>query len=200
MAGTVSTNTCLSVVTFIATQGSSAFYQSPGVLVVNCQVSFAYDREMYFLLWQPSLPAAWSLTSASGSGNPQISDGQVVFDGPFPNPLNFSYTANIPGGQTGTQQLYGDGVYYLSDMTNTAFAAATPDSLLVNYGTLLSLLMQNGKVELTLQGNIGSSYRIQSSTNLQNWINVLTLTPLTDGLQTNLPATNKAMFYRAVSP
>jgi RHS repeat-associated protein len=200
LAGTVSSNTCLNVVTFIASQGSPAFYQSPGSLVVSCQVGYALDRIMYFLVWEPTLPPGWTITNASGNGNPQISGSEIIFDGPFPNPLNFTYTANIPAGQSGMQQIFGDGLYFLSGMTNTATAPAVPNPLLANYGTLLSLLVQNGQPQLTLQGDLGRIYRIQSSTNLRTWTDFLTMVPSSGMTHTNLPITNSLMFYRAVAP
>jgi len=202
LAGTVTSNTCLSVVTFTASQSSPAYYQSPGTFVVSCQVAYAFDREMYFLVWEPTLPPGWTIANANGNGNPLLSGSEIIFDGPFPSPLNFTYTVNIPAGQSGTQQIFGGGLYFLSGMTDTATAPAVPNPLLANYGTLLSLLLQNGQPQLTLQGNIGSSYRIQSSTNLQTWTDVLTMVPMSGMTHTNLPFpfTNNMMFYRAVSP
>ena len=200
LAGAVSATTCLNVVAFTASQSSPAYYQSPGTLVVSCQVGFGLDRTMYFLVWQPTLPSGWTVMSATGNGNPQISGDELIFDGPFPNPLNFTYMVNIPAGQSGTQQIFGEGLYFLSGITNTEIAPAIPDPLLVNYGTMLSLMLQNGQPQLTIQGDIGRSYRIQSSTDLQTWTNVFTIVPTPGITKTNLPTSTNTMFYRAVAP
>lgn len=66
---------------------------------------------------------------------------------------------------------------------------------------LTSLIYTNGQFSLMLTGTIGTNYIIQVSTNLavNNWIAVVTNTA-TNGMFnfTDMKATNKSRFYRAV--
>jgi hypothetical protein len=87
---------------------------------------------MFFLDWQPTLPLGWTLTSAGGDGNPQVNGNEIIFDGPFPDPLTFSFTVSIPANQTGPQEILGQALYFLSGMTNTAFVQVAPDPLALN--------------------------------------------------------------------
>ncbi|MGA2751145.1 MAG: C10 family peptidase [Verrucomicrobiota bacterium] len=124
------------VLPLLASQSGPVYYQSPGTLAVSCQVEYPSDQSMYFLVWQPALPLGWSVTAAAGDGNPQVSDSQIIFDGPFPNPMNFTYTVTIPPAQNGPQDIVGEALYFLSGMTNTAIAPAAPDPLVVGCANL----------------------------------------------------------------
>ena len=116
----------------LASQTAPNLYQSPGTLAVTCQIQYPADLAMYFLDWEPTLPLGWTLMTASSWGNPQASDNEIVFDGPFPNPLIFNYTVSVPANQTGPGQILGRALYFLSGMTNTAFAPVVPTPLAVN--------------------------------------------------------------------
>ena len=121
-----------SVMPVLAGQTAPSYYQSPGTLTVCCQLQYPLDKTMYFLDWEPILPLGWTLISAAGEGNPQVSGNEIIFDGPFSDPLTFSYTVSIPMNQTGSQGITAQALYFLSGMTNTAFAPVAPDPLAVN--------------------------------------------------------------------
>jgi hypothetical protein len=121
-----------SVMAVVAGQTAPGYYQSPGTLTVSCQLQYPFNEIMYFLDWEPTLPLGWTLTSAAGEGNPQVSGSEIIFDGPFHNPLTFDYTVSIPMNQTGPQGIAAQALYFLSGMTNTAFAPVAPDQLAVN--------------------------------------------------------------------
>jgi hypothetical protein len=189
-----------SVAPVIASQSGPAYYQSPGTLTLSCQIGYASGHTVDSLVWQPGLPVGWALTGAAGDGDPQVSGSQVVFDGPSASPLNFTYTVSIAAAQSGTQDITGDVFCLLSGMTTVAVAAATPDPLVVGNGALLSLLVQGGQLQFTIQGDVERTYQVQASTNLRNWTNVFTIASTPGMTQTNLPMTNNVMFYRAVAP
>ena len=188
----------LTVITYAATQTTDPAYPSPGTLTVACHVSHALDRSLLVLVWEPTLPAGWTLLSASGDGNPQVSGGLIAFNGAMPNPLNFTYSVGVPAGQTGPQPIYGDTLYLLAGMTNTTYAAATPDPLILTHGAVLSLQRQTNTMAVTLHGDTGRPYWILSSTNLVNWKTNWAVTTVGGWVQTNLPMTGSKMFYRAV--
>ena len=120
------------VVPVVVIHSAPACYNSPGSLTVSCHAEFPSDQTLYFLVWQPTLPPNWTLASTGGGGNPQLNDGEIILDGPLPNPLDFIYTVSIPPNQSGPQDIVGQAVYFLSGMTNTAVAPAGPDPLIVD--------------------------------------------------------------------
>jgi hypothetical protein len=192
----------LTVITFAATQAGLPAYQSPGPFTISCRVDYAFDRTLFFLSWQPTLPPGWTLQSAAGDANPQISGGQVIFSGALPNPLNFTYTASVPAGQTGPKEVFGGALYFLSGMSSTAFAPASPNPLVADHGALLLLRRSANLGVLTLLGDGGSVYTIQTSTNLPTWQDGWEMEVGYGPVQTNVPMLQPRAFYRAekVSP
>jgi hypothetical protein len=87
-----------------------------------------------------------------------------------------------------------------SETANIAMATAAPGPPVVSRGPLLSLLVLDGQLQLTLRGEVGHTYRIESSTDLRTWADVLTMAPSFEITTVNLSSTNKVLFYRAVSP
>jgi hypothetical protein len=187
----------LTVITFAASQASLPVYQSPGPFTVSCRVDYALDRTLFFMSWQPALPAGWTLQSASGDANPSVSGGQVVFSGALPNPLNFTYTVAVPAGQTGSNSISGGALYFLSGMSSTAFAPATPSPLVMDHGSMLLLQRSGGSGVLTFLGDGGGTYTIQTSTNLPVWQDAWNLNVSYGPIQTNLPMTNRHILYRS---
>jgi hypothetical protein len=189
----------LNVLTFTASHDSTT-YGSPGICVVSCQLSYALDRPLLILLLQPVLPPGWALQSVTGPGSPEINSGAIVFEGsPLPNPLNFAYTAAVPGGQTNQQTLTNNLVYFLPGMTDASNFLATPNPLQVNYGPFLTVGQQNGQLGLTLFGDTGLNYNLQASTNMVNWTNFGALTPVGGLIQTNVPMTGNQLLFRTES-
>jgi len=189
----------LNVLTFTATHTSIA-YGSPGVCTVSCQVNYAMDRPLFFLVFQPALPSGWALQSVAGAGSPQISSNEIVFNGSsLPNPLNFSYTATVPGGQTSPQSIQDNALYFLSGMTDTSNLLASPSPLVVNHGSYSTVGRQGNQLGFNLYGDSGLSYILQASPDLIHWTNVSTITPVGGVIQTNVTMTGNKLFYRASS-
>jgi hypothetical protein len=197
-AATNLTNATLDVVTFTATHASEA-YGSPGICIVSCQVGYAFDRSLVELLFEPTLPAGWTLQSVSGEGNPYLDSGDIKFNGSaFPNPLTFAYTASVPAGQTNQQTITDNVVYVLSGTDGLNFPA-TPNPLQVKYGSFVTVSQQGSQLALTLFGDTGLNYMLQSSTDLINWTDVGTVTPVSGIIQTNVSMTGSNLFFRAES-
>ncbi|MGZ4963411.1 MAG: immunoglobulin domain-containing protein, partial [Limisphaerales bacterium] len=184
----------------VATQSGPAYYQSPGSLTVSCSVRCAIGRAFTALSWQPTPPAGWTVASVAGTGNPKISGSQITFTGPWTNPLNFSYTVNVPSGQTTTQNILGRAIGQVTGITGTINVPAALAPYVVNHGTVLSLGLQTNSPVLKIQGDIGRTYRIQASSNLVSWSDLFSFSQNTQVLQTNVPANQPATFYRSISP
>ena len=76
---------------------------------------------------------------------------------------------------------------------------ANPSPLVVNYGAYLTVTRQSNAMSLTLFGDTGTNYTLQASTNLINWTNVGTITPVGGIIQTNVTNTGNNVFFRAES-
>jgi hypothetical protein len=155
------------------------------------------DRTLFFLVWQPTLPSGWTLRSVTGDGNPQISGNQIVFGNSLPNPVRFTYVAEIPEGQTDRGRIYGGALCFMSGMSGTEFTPAHPNPLEADRGPLV-FLQQNGlSITLTLLGDAGSAYAIQTSTDLKEWVDAWQTLVTSGPVQTNLPLSSERTFYRA---
>jgi hypothetical protein len=76
------------------------------------------------------LPANWVLVSASGEGEPQVGNGEIVFtDSLANNPLVFNFSVYVPERQSGNQTIGGEVEYLLDGMVNPELTRATPDPL-----------------------------------------------------------------------
>jgi hypothetical protein len=112
---------------------STSGYLSPGTNIVTCQISYPTGQKLWSLTWTPQLPDGWTLLSATGDGNPEVSGSDIVFLGfNLGNPLSFTYTVAIPPNQNETKFIHDTVTYYLSGMTNFARLMAAPDPLPVN--------------------------------------------------------------------
>lgn len=187
----------LTVITIAAAQSSASIYHSPGKFTVSCSFEHALDRTLFFLVWQPTLPSGWTLRSVSGDGNPQISGDQIVFGNSLPNPVRFTYVAAVPDGQTGRNRIYGGALCFMSGMSGTEFTPADPNPLVVDRGPLVSLQQNGLSITLTLLGDAGSAYAIQTSTNLTEWVDAWETIITSGPVQTNLPLSSDRTFYRA---
>jgi CSLREA domain-containing protein len=103
-----------------------------GPLQVNASVAYPDGATLLSLLWQPTLPAGWTLASVTGPGSPEIQGGEIVFTGGLPaSPVSFSFTVNVPAGQSGSKQIVGQCEYQLAGMVNPVSVAADPNPLVV---------------------------------------------------------------------
>jgi len=199
-AGTATSqgSAALNVVGFTATHASLA-YQSPGVCVVSCQVGWALDQSLFLLVVEPALPSGWNLLSASGPGNPEVENGKISFNAStVPNPVNFTYSASVPAGQTGLKTITNNMLYFLSEMNQEASYLAEPNPLSIPYGWVITLTATNQQLSFNLYGDSGSNYVLQASPDLRSWTPVIRFVPLNGDFQTNLPVNGSKMFYRTV--
>jgi hypothetical protein len=113
---------------------AGAGYRSPGTNAIACEFSRPTDRTLISLLWRPSLPAGWTLLSASGDGGPEVGAGGIVFLGSqlTNNPLRFSYDVSVPAGQTGARTVGGEAEYQYDNMWNPDVVRALPDPLVLS--------------------------------------------------------------------
>jgi hypothetical protein len=68
----------------------------------------------------------------------------------------------------------------------------------VNSNATLHASRNSGQVDLLLNGQIGATYILQSSTNLTNWSNLSTNTLASAQQHFLQPATDAKVFYRAM--
>lgn len=111
-------------------------YVAGGTVAVSNTLTYAAPASA--LSWSVLLPTGWSFASASGSaGNLGPTIGQTgsldwMWSTIPPSPVTFSYTLNVPAGQTATQQLAA--LAGVSNGTTVQFLAQ-PDPLLVSLVT-----------------------------------------------------------------
>jgi len=117
----------------VAATHSSARYNSPGTVTVTCQFTYPSGGQLLSLLWRSQLPTGWTITGVSGSGNPELQSGEIVWSGTIPvSPVSMVYTASVPAGVTGSQNIHGTVEYWLNGQPNTGSVQATPDPLVVS--------------------------------------------------------------------
>lgn len=115
----------------VATQQTSASY--PAGALLGATNSFSYSGTLWSLLWRPQLPAGWTIVSVSGTGNPELQSGEIVWTGTMPaSPIQMAYTVQVPAHASGGQNLRGEVEYQLAGMVNPATFYASPDPLIVN--------------------------------------------------------------------
>ena len=111
---------------------SAACYRSPGVCVVEVEVSYPLGSSLLSLLCKPSLPGGWTLAGVAGDGMPEIQGGEIVFIGSLTvNPVRFRFTNTVPPGVTGNQSIQTRIDYQLSGMANPITIYTVPDPLVV---------------------------------------------------------------------
>ncbi|MCL5097593.1 MAG: InlB B-repeat-containing protein, partial [Candidatus Omnitrophica bacterium] len=108
-------------------------YQSPGTLIVQGKVTYASNNKLLSLKWTPQLPSGWQLAGASGAGSPEIQQGEIVWTSSLSNnPIEFTYTVQVPSQQDGAKAIRGSVEYQLMGMINPSQIAVQPDPLTVN--------------------------------------------------------------------
>jgi len=107
-------------------------YQPDSIEKVYANISYQSSRDFLSLLWRPSLPDGWVLGDAYGDGDPEVTNGEILFIAQeLPNPLNFYYEIIIPYGANGTKEIFGEIEYWLSGMPNENIIDATPNPIVV---------------------------------------------------------------------
>lgn len=115
-----------------ASQACAGFRSPSAGTTVNGSFAWPSGATIESLSWTCALPQGWTLASASGSGNPQVSGNRLVFSGPFTqNPATFTYTVSVPGNEPVTNTLSAVADFQLQGMSAPAGVAAAPDPLLV---------------------------------------------------------------------
>ncbi|NEX16039.1 MAG: hypothetical protein C1943_05240 [Halochromatium sp.] len=119
-----------------ATQSATTeLYTAGDVLSIAHTLGQVGDDPLLSLVWVPTLPTGWTLTSVSGDGSPELSPtgSEVLFTAAeaLTLPLNFSYSVQVPDTASGIQQISAEFVYQRLGMINTANAQPTPNPLLV---------------------------------------------------------------------
>ncbi|MTW22406.1 right-handed parallel beta-helix repeat-containing protein [Allochromatium palmeri] len=120
-----------------ATQSSTAGHYTPGAtLTITNTIGQSGDDPLLALMWVPTLPNGWTLSSVSGTGSPELSPTgtEILFtaSGELTLPLTFSYTVQVPITASGSQNISAEFIYQRLGMLNAASASATPNPLILS--------------------------------------------------------------------
>ncbi len=158
-----------------------------------------YTRPLASLLLRPRLPSGWTLQSVSGAGNPEAVAGDILWTGTIPpSPFEMLYTAQVPPGARAVQQLRGEVEYQTAEMVNPAVCYALPDPLTLSTIKLTPPVAQAGQIEFGVNGEAGRSYKIQTSSNLVDWVDVTTVMISGGSTLVRQEISGPTQFYRAV--
>ena len=120
----------------------------PGTNTISCDFTYPTNRQLLSLKWEwaPSLPTGWTPGTASGHGDPLVTNGnEIVFTGVLTNnPIEFTYTVIVPPGETGGNEIRADVEYQLAGAINPSGADVLPDPLpMRRLLTLSSVVAEN---------------------------------------------------------
>jgi hypothetical protein len=106
-------------------------YRAPSTdTVVTATFTYPAGTTIESLVWQPTLPAGWTIASASGSESPDVVGSTLVFTTlPTANPLTFQYSISVPGGDAMTAAVGGNVAFQLQGMGSAVTIPAAPGSL-----------------------------------------------------------------------
>lgn len=119
--------------TVVTPSQDAPLYRNGDVLTLSCQFAYPEERALWSLLWKPRLPEGWTLLSASGDDVPFVdaSTGEIIFFGALNNnPVEFSYTVQVPESASGQYDIGADIEYLLAGMVNAA--TVVPEALIVS--------------------------------------------------------------------
>jgi len=165
-----------------ATQATVAAYTAGGVMSVTNTLS--YSGQLWSLLWRPHLPNAWVVTSVSGTGNPELEAGDIVWTGTLPaSPIQMIYWVQVPAGARGSYSVRGEVEYQLSGMVNPANLYASPDPLSIS----------NSPMVLTVTG-LSAVNKVYDRTTVATLTGAATLSGVVPGDVVNLGGTATGSF------
>jgi hypothetical protein len=179
---------------------SSSSYTSPGETAVTCYVENQSGRPLLSLCWRPQVPQGWQLLAVSGQGYPRLENGAIgLTEMPTNNTFSFQYTASVPAGQTGPQEIRGIVEFQVEKLIVLESITVEPITIQGAGPLRLTITRPNlNVVLLSLSGENGRQYAVQISTNLAVW------QPLTNFIATQSPVQfqdtatgNRMRFYRA---
>ena len=111
---------------------SAPAYLAGGLLRVSARLDDSSGANPLSLLWCPSLPSGWTLTSVTGDGSPELSpDGtKILFSGTLPAmPIDFSFLVAVPPDASGAHTIGALVEYQNSAMVNRVTLVADPHPL-----------------------------------------------------------------------
>jgi subtilisin-like proprotein convertase family protein len=160
------------------------------------------DGEADAFLLQPSASASTLTLNLSSPANADL--GILVKRGSVPTPDSYDYKQDFGGASAETLALSGldltSDPWYAVVYNNSGFA--TPYTILQTETSGLEFIhvdLANGNVNLTFATVAGSSYTVQSSSDLVNWSNLASLTATGDSSTVNDSSPPlAAKFYRVV--
>ncbi|WP_386118938.1 3-coathanger stack domain-containing protein [Thiohalocapsa marina] len=114
-----------------ATQTSTSYRPGTSLTVTN-QLNDTSGATQLSLVWTPSLPAGWTLQSASGDGSPEVSQSgtEILFTGSLGSlPIDFSYQVAVPATASGEYNISAVAEYQNASMINPISVSAEPNPL-----------------------------------------------------------------------
>jgi subtilisin family serine protease len=109
-------------------QQTGAFY-SPGQTVVVSN-SVACDSPLLGLAWRPVLPRGWVIESVTGSGQPELNKGEILWTGSLPaGPVSMTYVARVPVWEIGSRSIGGVAELFVAGALNAEKSLADPQAL-----------------------------------------------------------------------
>jgi hypothetical protein len=181
----------------IVGQKSAALF-TPGstLLVTN---SFQYGGSLWSLLWRPRLPANWILEWATGDGHPEMVDGEILWTGEIPpGRIEMIYAVRTAAGDASSRTWHGEVEYQMAGSANPVTVYAQPNPINASTLRLDPPSLDRSTLQITIQGQMGQTWRIQASTNLQDWTAVAMLTATNETIRFQFPIEDGSRFFRGV--
>ena len=144
-----------------AIHASSADYVAGGTLRLTNR--FDYSRRLLSLLWRPILPAGWSITSVSGTGNPELRGDEIMWLGQSmpTSPIEIVCEVKVPANASGPQTIRAAVDCQFAEQTNPTTIFATPNPLVIQLEDKGIRAVQSGPTEYQPGGNITLSGRFE---------------------------------------
>jgi len=181
-------------------QASQDYCPGSSIFVTN---SFAYTGQLLDLVWRPKLPAGWTLAGVDGTGNPRVSQGQIVWNNlPPQNPVEITYELRGPAGADGLMLFHAEVDYQLAGMAAPVRVPVTPDALRIGPEVTLQLRALAGDaLQLSLSGPSAGLVEIQAASQFAPgaWTAIGLVTNFTGAANATLEGVNASAkrFFRA---
>ena len=184
----------------------TTLYMPAATTTSICEFAYSTNRTLLSLLWRPTLPAGWSVQSASGDGGPQVVGNEILFSGALTaNPIQFSYVMSVPGGEAGVKEVTGEVEFHFLNKDDPSTVNADPDPVVVicqsDVPEIGDLTVTSNQYVFSWNGVSGINYSVDTATNLlSNWRPLLGWTDV-PGVDAVMSLTNdfpdaKALFMR----